>query len=120
MHSGPRAPARDKHAAPGSRLLAGRDRPLQRLNAVLGDHGLRHGHLRADRDVGVLGDVLGGRIHVGDVDVGELGNRGMTRAPYSAEFARPAASATVRLAWIWMGDWFMLQTVTKNAAEQPE
>ena len=30
-----------------------------------------------------------------------------------AEFARPAASATVRLAWIWMGDWFMLQTVTK-------
>jgi hypothetical protein len=38
---------------------------------------------------------------------------GMTRAPYSAEFGRPAASATVRLAWIWMGDWFMLQTVTK-------
>ena len=68
---------------------------------------------RADRDVGVLGDVLGGRIHVGDVDVVELGNRGMMRAPYSAEFARPAASATVRLAWIWMGDRFMLQTVTK-------
>jgi hypothetical protein len=93
--------------------LRSRDRPLQRLNAVLGDHGLRHAHLRADRDVGVLGDVLGGRIHVGDVDVVELGNRGMMRAPYSAEFARPAASATVRLAWIWMGDWFMLQTVTK-------
>jgi len=52
---------------------------------------------RADRDVGVLGDVLGGRIHVGDVDVVELGNRGMMRAPYSAEFARPAASATPRV-----------------------
>ena len=38
---------------------------------------------------------------------------GMTRAPYSAEFARPAASATVRLAWIWMGDWFMLPTEIK-------
>jgi hypothetical protein len=28
---------------------------------------------------------------------------GNDRSPYSAEFARPAASATVRLAWIWMG-----------------
>jgi hypothetical protein len=38
----PGAPARDKHAAPGSRLLAGRDRPLQQLDAVLGDHVLEH------------------------------------------------------------------------------
>ena len=29
--------------------------------------------LRADRQFGVLGDGLGGRIHVGDIDVGELG-----------------------------------------------
>ena len=27
--------------------------------------------------------------------------------------ANSTASATVRLAWIWMGDRFMLQTVTK-------
>ena len=113
MHSSPQAPARDKHATPGSRLLAGRDRPLRRLNAVLGEHVLGHAHHRADCDVGVLADGLGGRIDVGDADVGELGDRKRTRAPYSAEFACPAASATVRLAWLWIGDWFMLQTVTK-------
>src|SRR5215472_15277643 len=28
----------------------------------------------------------------------------MTRAPSSAEFARSAANATVRLAWLWIGD----------------
>jgi hypothetical protein len=40
-----------------------------------GDHVLRHAQPRADRDVGVLGDGLGGRIHVGDVDLGEFGER---------------------------------------------
>jgi hypothetical protein len=36
----------------------------------------------------------------------------------SAEFAPLAASATVRLAWIWMGDWFMLQKVTKISSSR--
>ena len=62
-------------AATRSGLLAGRDRPLQRLDAVLGDHVLRHAHLRADRDVGILGDGLRGRVHIRDVDVRELGDR---------------------------------------------
>jgi hypothetical protein len=38
---------------------------------------------------------------------------GNDASPISVEFDRPAASATVRLAWIWMGGWFMLQTVIK-------
>jgi len=29
---------------------------------------------------------------------------GNDATPYSAEFTRPTASATVRLTWIWMGD----------------
>jgi hypothetical protein len=48
---------------------------------------------------------------VRDADYQPVGR--IDASPYSAEFTRPAASATVRLAWIWMGDWFMLQTVTK-------
>jgi hypothetical protein len=63
------------HTASGSGLFASSDRPLQRLDAVLGDHVLRHAHLGAERDVAILGDGLGRRVHVGDVDVGELGDR---------------------------------------------
>ena len=38
---------------------------------------------------------------------------GNDASPIFGRIRPPAASATVRLAWIWMGDWFMLQTVTK-------
>ena len=34
-------------------------------------------------------------------------------SPIFGRIRPPAASATVRLAWIWMGDWFMLWTVIK-------
>ena len=38
---------------------------------------------------------------------------GNDASPIFGRIRPPAASATVRLAWIWMGDWLMLQTVTK-------
>ena len=51
------------------------DGALERLGAVLGDDVLRHAHLDADRDVGVLGDRLGAGVHLREVDVVELGDR---------------------------------------------
>ena len=52
-----------------SRLFAGRDCPLQRLDAVLGDHVLRHAYLSADHDVAILGDGFRCRAHVRHVNV---------------------------------------------------
>ena len=57
------------------RLLAGQDRALERLEAVLGDHVLGHAHLHAEHHVGILGQRLGGGIHLREIDVVELGHR---------------------------------------------
>ena len=63
------------HLGAGARLLAGQDRALERLEAVLGDHVLRHAHLDAEHHVGVLGDRPGGLVHPREVDVVELRHR---------------------------------------------
>ena len=73
-----------KHVAPASPLLAGRERPLQRLNAVLGDHILRHAHLGADDDVG---DPCAGHLfdHSDQTKRAPRSNSMMPRLPHHAD-----------------------------------
>ena len=59
----------------GARHLAGLDRAFERLDAMLGDHVLRHAHLDAQRDVGVLRDGPRRRLDLREVDVVQLADR---------------------------------------------
>jgi hypothetical protein len=63
------------HPGAAARLGGRLDRPLERLGAVVGDDVLRHPHLDADRDVGVLCDRLSAGVDHGEVDVVELRHR---------------------------------------------
>ena len=42
---------------------------------MLGDHVLRHAHLDAQRDIGVLADRFGAGVNLGEIDVVEFGDR---------------------------------------------
>ena len=61
--------------AVGAGFLARQDGAPERLEAVLGDHVLRHAHLGAECDVGVLADRPGAGIDLREIDVVELGDR---------------------------------------------
>jgi hypothetical protein len=69
--SNPADVAHDLRAGAGT--LAGGDGAAQGLEPVFGDHVLGHAHLHADDHVGVLGDGFGAGVHLGEIDVVELG-----------------------------------------------
>ena len=56
-----------------ARDLASADRALERLEAGLRDHVLRHAHFDADRDVGILGNRLRRSLGLSESQVEELG-----------------------------------------------
>jgi hypothetical protein len=59
----------------GASFFACGYRPLEWLEAVLGDDVFGHAHLDAQHHVGVLGNRLGGRVDLRKVDIVELGDR---------------------------------------------
>ena len=65
------------HHHPGrpAAQLAGLDRALQRLQAVLGDHVLRHPHLDAEQEIRIFRQRHGAGFHLGVVDIVEFGDR---------------------------------------------
>ncbi len=63
------------HLGTGAGLFTCRNRPLQRLQSVLGDDVLRHADLDADHHVGIFRDRLCGGVYLREVDVVELGDR---------------------------------------------
>ena len=63
------------HLRSGAGPLARQDGALERLGAVLGDDVLGHAHLGAERDIGILADGFGARIHLCEIDVVKLGDR---------------------------------------------
>src|SRR5262249_51502507 len=93
---GPAAADVTHAAAARPRLFTSRDRPLQRLDAVLGNHVLRHPYLRADHDVGILGDGFRCCAYIRDVDVGELRDRERREPGIGDVYKRAEASTRLR------------------------
>src|SRR2546423_1166221 len=85
------------HARAAAGDLASADGALQRLDARLIDHVLRHAHLYADRDISVLGDSLGALLGVREAKVIELWLREAGKANVGDVHERVEARARLRL-----------------------